>query len=348
MLLARPLILCAVLLTGCADGGDRRETWRFAIEETTGSVQDAYAQRFEELVEEETAGQVDVVVYPYGVLGTSDHITEQLHNGTLELAMSSPGHLGKLLPEVQAFLLHFVLSDDERVNAEALRDPELRSFLDELYSEKGLAFLTAFGEGWQVWTTQQEVRRPQDFEGMRFRVMTSPLLVAAYEAYGASPTPLPYSEVYSALQLRMIDGQVNPVFAIQEMSFYEVTEWMIFPRHAEFVTTLAAHPGFLQRLSQDRREMVERIVDRLQIEIFETQQRFNEERLDDIRARRPEMQVVRLTGAERAAFRQRASRVRDLYVERVGPRGEQLLALLDRAVARARADGESNGPAGGE
>jgi TRAP-type C4-dicarboxylate transport system substrate-binding protein len=336
-LAARSLLLAAALVpVACAGPGDRREVWRFAIEETVGSVQDAYAQRFKELVEAETGGEVRVVVYPYGALGTSDHITEQLHNGTLELAMSSPGHLGKLLPEVQVFLLHFVLSDDVEVNAEALRDPELRDFLDRLYAEKGLAFLTAFGEGWQVWTTQREVRRPEDFAGMRFRVMTSPLLVASYQAYGANPTPLPYAEVYSALQLKMIDGQVNPVFAIEEMSFYEVTRWMIFPRHAEFVTTVAANPRFLQELPPARRALVEEVVDRLQGEIFEIQSRFNQERLERIKTRRPEMRVVALSEEERAEFRRRARTVRQRYVEMAGPRGERLLELLERAVERAR------------
>jgi len=331
------LLACAVsLLVACADPGEAPETWRFAIEESRGSVQDAYAQRFKRLVEAETGGEVEVLVYPYGALGTSDHITEQLHNGTLELAMSSPGHLGKLLPEVQVFLLHFVLSDDVRVNAEALRDSELRELLNELYAEKGLAFLTAFGEGWQVWTTQEEVRRPEDFEGMRFRVMTSPLLVASYEAYGASPTPLPYSEVYSALQLHMIDGQVNPVFAIEEMSFYEVTKCMTFPRHAEFVTTVAANPRFLGELPPRRRALVERIVDRLQTEIFEIQLRYNRERLEHIRARRPEMRIVRLGEEERARFRRQALPVRERYVEMAGPRGRRLLELLNQAVERAR------------
>ena len=331
------LLACAGLLSlACAGPEGVREIWRFAIEETTGSVQDAYAQRFKELVEAETKGDVQVVVYPYGALGTSDHITEQLHNGTLELAMSSPGHLGKLLPEVQVFLLHFVLSDDVRVNAEALRDPDLKAFLDQLYAEKGLAFLAAFGEGWQVWTTQREVRRPGDFAGMRFRVMTSPLLVASYDAYGANPTPLPYSEVYSALQLHMIDGQVNPVFAIEEMSFYQVTEWMTFPRHAEFITTVAANPGFLAGLAPRRRALVEGIVDRLQTEIFEIQSRYNRERLEQIKSRRPEMRVVRLSGEERNRFRQRAASVRERYVEMAGPRGERLLELLGQAVERAR------------
>jgi len=323
-----------ILLLSC-DATSDREVWRFAIEETRGSVQDAYAQRFAELVHERSGGEVEVTVYPYGSLGTSNHITEQLHMGTLELAMSSPGHLGKLIPEVQALLLHYTLSDDAERNARALRDPRLRAYLDELYAEKGLSFVTAFGEGWMVWTTQQPVRSPRDLEGVRFRVMTSPLLVAAYEAYGASPTPLPYSEVYSGLQLGMIDAQVNPVFAIEEMRFYEVSGALVFPRHAEFVTTLAANRPWLDSLSDSRRAMVEDIVTELQGEIFETQRRFNAERLARIRQLAPELSMVELEADERAAFEERAAGVRDVYLDLAGPRGEELLGLLERAVANA-------------
>lgn len=331
------LLCLALLLLGC-ESRPEREVWRFAIEETAGSVQDQYAQRFAELVRERSGGEVEVVVYPYGALGTSDHITEQLHNGTLELAMSSPGHLGKLIPEVQAFLLHYVLSDDPAVNARALRDPALRAFLDALYAEKGLSFLTAFGEGRMAWTTREPIRRPEDFEGVRFRVMTSPLLLASYEAYGASPTPLPYAEVYSGLQLRMIDGQVNPVFAIEEMSFYEVTEHLIFPGHAEFVTTLAANPEWLEGLPAARREMVGDIVEQLQGEIFEVQARLGEERLAAIRERKPEMEIVTLDAEARAAFEARAIPVRQRYLELAGPRGERLLELLEAAVRREESD----------
>lgn len=333
--------LCVALLAlGCEPAHGDVEVWRFAIEETPGSVQDTYAQRFAARVHERTGGRVRVIVYPYGALGTSDQITEQLHMGTIELATSSPGHLGKLIPEVQAFLLHFVLAEDAAINARALRDPALRSFLDELYAEKGLAFLTAFGEGPMAWTTQRPVRRPEDFEGVRMRVMTSPLLIASYAAYGASPTPLPYGEVYSGLQLHMIDGQVNPVFAIEEMSFYEVTEVLTFPHHAEFVTTVAASPRFLEGLSPARRAMIEEIVDELQHEIFEVQRDVNAERLAHIRERRPELEVVDLGPDEQARFRERARGVRARYVESVGPRGAALLSRIEAAVARAREGAE--------
>ncbi len=329
----------SVLLGGCAPSPSAEdvEIWRFAIEETQGSVQDAYAKRFEELIEERTDGQIDVVVYPYGSLGTSDHILEQLHNGTIDFAMSSPGHLGKLIPEVQVFLLHFLMSEDQAANVCALRQPEVRAALDELYAEKGLRFLSAISEGAMAWTTREAVRTPDDFEGMKFRVMTSPLLIAAYEAYGASPTPLPYSEVYSALQLRMIDGQVNPVFAIEEMSFYEVTDWLIFPGHAYFITTVAGSPSLFEELSPARRAMVEDVIDQLQGEIEAIQQRFNRERLERIRERKPDLNILHLDEAERARFRRAAAPMREEYVELAGERGQQLLETLRSAVSDCEA-----------
>ena len=327
---ALTLLALSFSANGCDPDVPQGEVWRFAIEETRGSVQDAYAQRFADAIEQATDGEVDVIVYPYGTLGTSDHITEQLHNGTLELATASPGHLGKLIPEVQVFLLHYALPDTADEARRALADPQVAAMLDALYREKGLRYLGAFSEGWQVWTTREPIRSPEDFEGVKFRVMTSPLLVAAYQAYGASPTPLPYSEVYGALQLRMIDGQVNPIFAIQEMSFYEVTDYLVFAGQAQFVTTIAANPEWIESLPADRRELLVGTIAELEPEIAEIEERYNRERLDIIRERRPEIEVIELTAEERARFREASLPVRDVYLEMAGPRGRELLHLLAR------------------
>jgi tripartite ATP-independent transporter DctP family solute receptor len=328
------LLLCAAL-AACTADPDAPEVWRFAIEETQGSVQHRYALGFEERIEAQTDGAVDVKIYPYGTLGTSDHITELLHNGSIELAMSSPGHLGKLIPEVQVFLLHFVLSDDARVNDLALRDPAVHALLAPLYADKGLSLLSIYSEGWMVWTTNQPVRHPDDFDGVKMRVMTSPLLLAAYSAYGASPTPLPYSEVYSALQLSMIDAQVNPVFAIQEMSFHEVTDHLIFAGHAPFITTAIANQPFYDGLSAERRALVDDTIDALQDTIFTVQTDFERTRLAKIRATRPEIEVTRLTDAERAAFREASLPVRDTYLELAPDQGDAVLEALLNAVESA-------------
>ena len=331
-------LLLAATLAACggpddAGGGD---VWRLAIEEAAGSVQDAYAREFERRVEERTGGAVDVKVYPYGSLGTSDDLTEQLRMGSLQFAMSSPGHLGKTIPELQVFLLHFVFSDDVEVNRAAIEDPEFRAAIEPLFPERGLALLDVLPEGWMVWTTQKPIREPADFEGVKIRTMTSPLLLAAYEAYGASPQAMPYGEVYSALQLNMIDAQVNPVFAIEEMSFYEVTSDMVFARHAPFLTTFLTNDDFLEGLSPERRRVVEEVVAELGPFLDAEQKRLNRERLDAIRERKPDMAMIELDDAQRALFRERALPVREQFRELAGERGGRVLDALLSAVARAK------------
>ncbi len=282
--LAGVLLAASAVLTGCSRGtsAPEAEIWRFAIEESKGSVQHQYAMRFKELIEERTAGDVEVVVYPYGTLGTSTQITEQLSLGVVQFAMASPGSLGKFIPELQVFLLHFVLPQRPEDVQNVLADPQLIAFLDPLYAAKGLNLLSMYSEGQMAWTLKEEVRQPDDFSGLKMRVMTSPILLAAYGAYGASPTPMPYSEVYSGLQLNMIDGQVNPVFAIERQKFHEVTDWLIFPGHSSFVTTAAGNRKFLATLSDARRQLVTDVIAELDPWIFDIQTELESLRLVDI------------------------------------------------------------------
>ncbi|WP_339727461.1 TRAP transporter substrate-binding protein DctP [uncultured Gimesia sp.] len=308
--------------------------WRFAIEETIGSVQHKYALKFKELIEARSEGQIEVTIYPYGTMGTSDQITELVDMGVIQFAMASPGHLGKLIPEVQVFLLHFLFSDDDEINNQVLNeDPQLRETFNELYARKNLKLLSIFSEGWQVWTTKKSIQTPDDFRGVKMRVMTSPLLLAAYQAYGASPTPLPYSEVYSALQLNMIDGQENPVFAIQEMSFYEVTNWMIFARHAPFISTSVTNREFFDSLPPDRQTLITEVVGELNGYILEVQKQFNRDRLDLIRKNKPKLKIItELTPEQRELFRQASQPVREQFIEMTGEDGQRLLEMIKTKI----------------
>jgi len=198
-----------------------------------------------------------------------------------------------------------------------------------------LELLALLPEGWMVWTTQKPIRRPEDFEGVKIRTMTSPLLLAAYEAYGASPQAMPYGEVYSSLQLNMIDAQVNPVFAIEEMSFYEVTSHMVFAKPAPFMTTFVSNADFLAGLDPKHRAMLLEVVEDLEPFLFDLQQRTNVERLDLIRERKPEIVMVELTEEERAAFRERSAPVRAQFAQTFGERSGAVLSALVSAVERA-------------
>ncbi|MDX1650402.1 MAG: TRAP transporter substrate-binding protein DctP [Myxococcota bacterium] len=343
-------LLLAPLLAAACGGGGEGETWRFALEEIEGSVQHAYATRFEELVEERSGGEVDVVVYPYGALGSSAQLTEQVRSDAIQIAFASAGHLGSVIPEVQVFSLHFVFSDDPAVNHRVLTtEGPLRELLAEAYRDRGLHLLAIVPEGWMVWTADRPLRTPADFEGLKIRTMESPLLVESYRAYGASPTPMPYSEVYSALQLGMIDAQVNPVFAIEEMSFYEVQDVMTFANHLPFVATVVAAPAWVDGLTPDRRALLREVAIELDTYIAEVEGELNESRLETIREQGG-TEIVRLGDAERAAFRERSLPVRETYAELAGARGERVLELLLDEVGKAEAaqpDGEDDGNAEG-
>jgi len=332
-LLASAALWVLALASGCApsSGGDV-EIWRFAIEEIEGSVQHAYARELERRIEAGSRGAVRVEVYPYGSLGSSAQLTEQVQSGAIQLAFASPGHLGSVVPEAQLFSLHFLLSDDEATNLELLdHDGAFGRLLAEAYREHGLELLSIVPEGWMVWTANRALRTPADFAGLKMRTMASPLLVESYAVYGASPTPMPYAEVYSGLQLGMIDAQANPVFAIEEMSFDEVQSHMTFARHAPFVTTLVADPGFVTGLDQGRRELLLETVAGLESWADATQRSFNATRLEKIRSE-GHTELIELGDAERARFRELSLPVRKQFVEMTGSRGQEMLDTIGAAL----------------
>lgn len=309
--------------------GAQAESWKFALEEVDGSVQDAYAEEFKKRVEERTNGEVTVQIYPYGTLGTSQDIAEMTGQGVLKLANASPGHLGGLIKEMNVFNIPYLLSQDNQVNKDVLTSSEcIYGKLEDKFHDKGLELLTMYPEGDMVWTTQKPVRSPSDLDGVKMRTMTSPLLVAAYEAFGAEPTPMPYGEVYGGLQLGQIDAQVNPIFAIEEMKFYEVTDYMVWAGQQQFTTTVVGNRDWYAGLSDDRKQMLDGVIDSMADYIFETQAQYNEERLQAIKEDKPDMEMIELSEDERATFREASMGVRDKFVEMTGDSGEEVLQCL--------------------
>lgn len=323
-------IFLGALLGGCSQNGDgdgqaapEPAKWRFALEEIQGSVQDLYAQRFAELVAQKTGGAVSVDVYPYGSLGTSAQLTELVRSDAVQLAFASPGHLGSVIPEVQVFSIHYLFPRDEEVLHRVLSDsPTLFGPLAQAYRDKGLKLLALIPEGWMVWTANKPIREPADFEGVKIRTMVSPLLLKAYEAYGGNPTPMPYSEVYSSLQLNMIDAQVNPVFAIEEMGFYEQQKDMIFGYHLPFVASLVINPGFYDSLPEDQRQALMSAKRELDDYIFEQQKALNRKRLEKIE-QEGGTEIIRLNEAQIADFRKAASVIPEEYLKLVCESGDE-------------------------
>lgn len=332
VLLAIVMVFAFAVTASAAD-----YSWRFALEEIEGSMQDAYAKKFKELLEEKSGGNIQLDIYPYGQLGTSNQITELLQGGAIEFAFQSPGHLGSIIPEVQIFSLHYLFPDDQEVIRTVLKEgKETYDTLNKYYEQKDLEMLSVIPEGWQVWTTKKEIRKPEDFEGVKFRVMTSPMLVEAYKAYGANPTPMPYSEIYSGLQLKMIDGQVQPYFASQEMKFYEVTDYLISAKQLMFVSTVVANNGFYKGLPADIRKIVDEATAGATEFIFGYEENFNAERKQMMLDAKPSLKAIELTDEEKAAFREKAKAVVDVYLEIGGSGAQEVLDAVRADIKKAQ------------
>src|SRR5690625_1368223 len=360
--------------SGSGDAADSNDTtakteWRFALEEIEGSVQDTYAQEFKRRIEERSDGAIEIKIYPYGQIGTSSQLTEiakrrteacsagaiairispaghvgtssQLteiaQRGGTEIVFASPRHLADLIPEVGVFTLHFLLSEHDEVNREVLSDEKIRALFQPEYHDQDLELLDIIPEGWMIWSANKPLRTLDDLKDFRIRTMTSPILVASYKAYGASPTPMPYAEVYSGLQLGQLDGQVNPMFAIEEMSFYEEQDYLISARHAQFVSTLAANRDWFESLPEEQRELVNEVRDELVDWIDDKQIAYQQERLEKILAAGG-TEYIELDDEERQAFRDASMSVRDVYIDQTGDSGREILDTISRRVEEADAE----------
>ncbi|WP_440996963.1 TRAP transporter substrate-binding protein [Arhodomonas sp. SL1] len=304
------------------------EIWRFGLEEIEGSVQYEYAAEFKRLIEEKTDGDVTVELYPYGSLGGLTDIYDAVQGGAIQLAFGS-GFLGGTVPESQLFSLNFILPEDEWLTTKQLNSPE---FLESdawqsAFQDRGLHPIGIVPEGFQVWTANKPIRTPEDMEGLQIRVMDNRLLLETYRAYGAQPTTIEYGELYSALQQGQAEGNIQPVFAHEEMNFYEVQDYMIFANQAQFVATAMTNYDWYQGLSEDRQAMINETADELVRYIHDVQQELNDKRLDII-TENSDIEIVRLNAEQRDQFRELAKPVREVFVDEIGPRGQELLDLV--------------------
>ena len=332
------LAVVTLLLSGCSDSSDPGseptadtpeypQTWRFALEEIKGSVQHSFARAFGQHIKEISNGRIEVDIFPYGSLGTSTQLTELTRNGSVNLAFASPGHLADQVPETGLFNLHFLLPEDDEQARNLLQSQALLTTFDPYYREAGLQLMGLVSEGWMAWTANQPLRSPDDFTGLRIRTMTANMAAEAYRAYGAQPVQTPYSRVYSDLQLHNIHGQANPVFAIEEMGFHEVQSTLTLPRASRFISSVIANPEWVQSLAERERKWLATSVRDLVSQAREIEAELNRERLEEM-VERGDLEVVRLSDAEREVFRQASLSTRDLYIEQTGERGRELLKLV--------------------
>jgi len=335
--LAWGLIVCALILGFGKPAGAAKYLWQVALEEIEGSMQHEYAKRFVDVIEEKSKGQIQCNIHVYGKLGTSGEITELLQNGDLQFAFQSPGHLGSYIPEVQVFSIHYLFPTDFKQLEKILRKgPNTYKTLQKYYHDKKLDLLSIIEEGWQIWTANKPLRQPADFDGITFRVMSSPLLITAYRFYGAYVITVPYSQIFTDLELGRIDAETQPFFAIQEMKFYEVQNYMIKARQLPFISTFAANYEFIKKLPPDIRALIDDAIEAANDYIFDLEPLLNEKRKQMIMEAKPTMQYIELTDEEIDAFRKKSEPLRQKYLEMGGKGANDVLDAVTKDLEWAK------------
>lgn len=327
----KKLCVAAVFGLVTATSAAHAETWRFGLEEIEGSVQAKYAEAFKELIEEKSSGNITVQLLPYGKWGSSySELYDAIQGGAIQIGFGS-GALGGTVPESQLLSLNFVMPTDQLETVKVLNSPE---FIDsepwqQSFRQRGLVPLAELAEGYQVWTSNKALQTPADMNNLAIRVMDNSLLRSTYKAYGASPITIAYGELYSALQQGQADGNIQPVFAHEEMGFYEVQKNMIFAGQAQFVATLMGNLDWYEGLSDKEQAMLKDVTQALVQTGHDIQTKFNQERLDTIKSK-SDINMIELNDEQQDAFRKLAEPVRQVFIEEVGERGKQSLDILLR------------------
>ncbi len=327
-------ILLAGLLTLGMSFSANAETWKFASEEDKNDVQDIFAQTFTDTIKKESNGDIRVKVYYYGQLGTENDIVELAANGTIQFVSVGTGHLGSYVPEVQALSVPYVLGTDTDVVRKVLTSSKtIYEDLADRFENKNLKLLTMISEGEMVWGANKAIRSPEDFAGQKIRTFTSTIPVKTYKAFGATPTPLSWGEVYGALQLKAVDGMVNPIYFIYNAKWHEVQDFLMFPGQQPYVGTVSTNSKWFNDLSEEKQAMVHKAITAAEQAAHDYQLRINKENMDKIIAERPNMQVVILNEKERARFKKLSSTLHETYYDVV----ENAYDDAEKAAARKSA-----------
>ena len=327
-------VILQAIVTMAICGNVAADTWRYAHEEYEGDVQDVYAHSFKEYIESNSKHKLKI--YRFGELGESDDIMEQTQGGILQFVNQSPGFTGSLIPEAQIFFIPYLMPTEMKAVVQFFRDSKaINQMFPELYNTQGLELLKMYPEGEMVVTADEPVTSPEGFAGKKIRVMTNPLLSSTYDAFGATPTPLPWGEVYGALQTNMIQGQENPIFWIESGGLYEVSPNLIFTKHGWFTTAMMANQDFFEGLPEEDRKLVRKAADHAFEVIIKHIDGLADRALAKIMKASDKVTVTRLNEEQIGTFKARAPQVEKKFIEMTGDGGNKLLDQFKKDLAAA-------------
>ncbi len=211
---------------------------------------------------EASSGRVEVQVFPNNQLGSDTDMLSQLRSGAIEFFNLSGLILSTLVPVASINGIGFAFKDYDQVWR--AMDGKLGAYVRGEIAKRGLiAMDRIWDNGYrQTTTSTKPIQTPDDFRGLKLRVPVSPLWTSMFTALGAAPASINFSEVYSALQTKIVDGQENPLALIDSNKLYEVQKFCSMTNHMWDGFWFLANRRSFERLPKDAQEIVAREVNK--------------------------------------------------------------------------------------
>lgn len=311
---------------------------KLASEEIEGDFMTVWARNFSDHMKKWSGGKIDIEVYPYGTLGTSGDINELAQMGVVQFVFSDHAWISSFVPQAQALALNYIFPTERvpEVLDRMARNGDVLPLLEKAFRQNDLVPMAIMFEGWQWVTSKKEVRTLDDMAGLKLRLMPSKLLVESYKAYGASPTPMSYGEVYSGLQMGLIDAQVNPLFAIYSMKFYEVQSHVTQLKSEPFIGIPTVNQEFFDGLTKEAQDEMRRFWIDAIIPAGNWITERNASDMEKMKAAKPALKFNVLDENAIATFKARAETIYPHYPKIGGDGSQAVLDALLKDIEEAK------------
>ena len=231
-------------------------TIKLAVVTKPGSAQNVAAEKFKELVEKRSEGEIRVKIFHSASLGNETEILQQVQMNSIQMAIVTGGPFDTFDPMARVINYPFLFKDYEQVDrvldgplgAELLTSLEHSGFKGLCFSENGFRNLT---------NNKRPVKRADDLKGLKIRVMNSAIHKAIWQSLGANPTPMPWP-IYTELEQGVIDGQENPLWVMEVYKFYEIQKYMTLTRHVYSYHIDVASLIWWKTLDAKTRDMIQK------------------------------------------------------------------------------------------
>lgn len=290
--------------------------------------------KFAELVAQKTGGRMKMRGFPDGVLGAELQSISSAQGGVLEMTLVSTAATASVVKEFGVYDLPFIFSDFKE--ADLILDGAIgRKLLDKL-PEKNLIGLCYFENGFRhVTNSRRAITRAEDLKGLKIRTIQNPVFVDIFNTLGANATPMPFTEVFAALESRAIDGQETPYSNIFGNKFYEVQKHVSNTGHIYGAAVVLVGKKFWDQLSGAEQKVMQESCNQARDYERAYNRALDPKLLDQIKAKGAT--YTEIPAAERARMREMLKPVYDKYARNLGEDVvRQTLAELDKHRAAAR------------